>query len=311
MNCPTCGLNLQGVTAATCPRCGQAIAPASPYSQPPAGYPSTPPGYNAPGAMGYQQPGYEQPAGYGQPSGYGQPGYGQPAGYGMPVPPPPPPAPKRGRFGGRVRLVVMFVVFACIGASLLINALTNKVSQTPLPSVTATVTGKLVYRQTFTSSTDSIATDTNCSFANGGFQVADGLNCYTNVGDQSNATITVQMKQTSGDPSNYCGIDFRHTSKGNFYTFRIDSSGDWGAGKFVNSNPSAFGSASGQSQALQKGMNAVNTLQVRMNGSHFDFVVNGVTVSSADDSTFAKGKVGLGADSSTTCVFNNMEITNP
>lgn len=37
MNCPTCGLNLQGVTAATCPRCGQAIAPASPYSQPPAG----------------------------------------------------------------------------------------------------------------------------------------------------------------------------------------------------------------------------------------------------------------------------------
>jgi hypothetical protein len=46
-----------------------------------------------------------------------------------------------------------------------------------------------------------------------------------------------------------------------------------------------------------------------MSGSHFDFLVNGVTVGSADDSTFKSGKVGLGVETGEVCVFNNMEVT--
>ena len=303
MNCPTCGLSLQGVTSATCPRCGQPIPTANPYGPPPSFYPPTPAGYGEP------QPGYGQPApmGYEQP-GYGPPpGYGAPAGYGMPVPPPPP-APKRRVSRGVVRLVSVIAVVACIGILALVGALGNHVTQSPLPGVTATVTGKWIYRQSFTTSTDSMPTDSNCNFANGGYQIQNGLNCYPDLGDQTNATITVQVKQTSGDATSFYGIDFRRASKGNFYTFRIDSSGDWIAGKFVNSTPTELGSG-GQSQAIQTGANTVNTLQVHMSGSHFDFYVNGTMVGSADDSTFAKGKSGLGVESNIICVFNNMEVT--
>lgn len=304
MTCPTCGLNLQGVTSATCPRCGQPITPANPYGQPPAGYPSTPPGYNPSAPMSYEQPGYGQPSGYGQ-----QAGYGQPAGYGMPVPPPPPPA-KRRMSRGKIQLIAVVVVLACVGLLTLVGVLGNKVSQKPLPGVTATVTGKLVYRQSLTSSTDTLPNDSDCSFTNGGYQIQNSLNCYPDLGDQTNATVTVQVKQTSGDQNTGYGIDFRRASKGNFYTFRIDSSGDWLAAKCVNSNCTNLADP-GQNQAIQPGMNTVNTLQVHMSGSHFDFIVNGVKVGSADDSTFSKGKVGMGVEQGGVCVFNNMEVTNP
>ena len=303
MNCPPCGMNLQGVTSATCPRCGQPITAANLYGQPPAGYPSAPPGYNAPGAMGYEQPSYGQPSGYGQPA-----GFGQPAGYGMPVPPPP--APKRRASRGVVRLVSIVFVVACVGILVVVGALGNKVSQTPLPGVTATVTGKLVYRQSFTSSADSMPTDNNCKFADGGYEMQNDQNCYPDLSDQTNATVTVQVKQISGDASGAYGIAFRRASKGNNYLFLVDNAGDWSALKCANSNCANL-TAPGQSDAIQKGMNTVNTLQVHMDGSHFDFYVNGAKVGSADDSTFAKGKVGLTCLSPAVAVFNNMELTNP
>ena len=306
MNCPNCGLNLQGVTSATCPRCGQPIATANPYGQPPAGYPQpnypqpgyppAPPGYNQAGPTGYEQPAYGQPA-----------GYGPPAGYGMPLPPPPP-APKRRASSRTVRVIAVVTVLACVGIVVLIGALGNRVTQSPLPGVTATVTGKWIYRQTFTSSTDTIATDNNCSFKNGGYQVQNGFNCYTSLDDQTNATITVQTKQTSGDGSGYCWIAFRRASTGSAYTFGVDANGGWSVYKFVSGNGDPINTP-GTNQAIQPGANAVNTLQVHMTGSHFDFFVNGVNVGSVDDASYAKGKVGLGADSNTTCVFNNMEVT--
>ena len=288
MNCSNCGLKLEGVMSATCPRCGQPIAATNPFDQPFTGYPATPPGDERPAPVGYEQSG----------------------GYGSTPMPPPPPAPRRRASRGLVRIITLVVVLACIGIVALVAASANQVKQSPLSGVTATVTGKLIYRQSFTSSTNTIATDSDCRFANGGFQVSNSLNCFTNLPDQSNATITLQTKQSTGDEQHYYGIDFRRISKGNFYTFRIDSSGDWIAAKYVNATPTEFGSP-GTSLAMETGYNTVNTLQVHMNGSHFDFSINGVMVGSADDATFAKGKIGVGVESSVTCVFNNLEVTTP
>ncbi|HKV83989.1 MAG TPA: hypothetical protein VJN88_05500 [Ktedonobacterales bacterium] len=254
MNCPHCGLNLEGITAATCPRCGQPIA------------------VNSNGA---------------------------------PVPPPPPARRRSSR--SKVRLVSTLVVIVGLGVLFVRGALGNRVTQSPLPGVTATVTGKWLYRETFTSSTDTMPTGGGCNFADGGYQM-QGANCYPGLGGLSNGTVTVQVKQTSGDTQGGYGIVFRRVSMGNNYLFFISGAGTWTAEKCVKTQCAEIG-VPGQSQAIQTGLNTVNTLQVHMTGSHFDFLVNGVTVGSADDSTFTSGKVGLGVETGIVCVFNNMEVT--
>jgi hypothetical protein len=218
-------------------------------------------------------------------------------------------SPPRSRswFTRPIVIFVLLVFIACLSLLRLV-ATSGQVKQSPLPGVTATVTGKFVYRKTFASGIDGTAPDNRCMFAHGGYQVQDGVICYARVADQSNATITVQVKQIGGDQGKYYGVVFRRTSAGNYYAFNIDSNGDWIAYRCVSDNCAKLVDG-GQNQAIQTGVTTVNTLQVHMNGSHFDFLVNGVTVGSADDATFAKGKVGMGVDPNTTCVFNNLEVT--
>lgn len=340
MQCPSCGLDLGNTYAANCPRCGQPLAQ-NPAPGPYGAYGSSPTSPGTPaqtneqpgmpyGASAPQWPAYgaaatpQQPvqAGYGQPT----PGYNAPTAYSPPPQqpygypggmPPTPPAPKQNKNVPIIAAVVAVLIVG-IGAFIALQGHKGKVSITPTatltktqssPTATHSTAGSVIYQNALTSSASGWTTDSNCSFSSDGYHIQGGYICYAPTDSLSNVDVTVQVSQLSGDSSSGFGIVFRRASKGNYYSFRIDSGGQWGAFVCQNSNCNSLGGASDSS--IQTGLNATNTLRVVAVGTHFDYYVNGTKVGSADDSTFSSGDVGLSGADGSEVVFSNLVIAQP
>lgn len=270
---------------------------------------------------------YGQPAapstpmyGYGQPAAPSTPYYGQgmPGGYPPPQPgyPVPQPPQRKRNLGLIIGVPVAIVLVLCIGGFAALAYIGSRVS-TPTSttpgtstSATSTPTEQVLFQDALTSSShdDGWPNDGNCSFAGDGYHIRGGYLCYAPADDVSAGTISVQAAQASGDTTQGYGLVLRRTSKGNYYIFAIDSSGEWAFYKFVNDSGTAIHDFS-KTVALKSGLNAKNTLKVTMSGSSFTFYVNGTHVGDATDTTFTSGKSGVAGASNTEVVYTTYKVT--
>jgi hypothetical protein len=165
----------------------------------------------------------------------------------------------------------------------------------------ATTTG--VYQQPLTVAAAGWPNSGACQFTPQGYQISGSSACFYDGQVVSDATISVTMLRASGGSDLSAGIAFRRADHGAFYTFEIDGNGDWAIYKRGTILQQ------GVSVAIKTGAGAKNTLQVKMNGSHFTFAINGEQVAQADDNEFAAGAVGLTGYTGLKVVYTDFTIT--
>jgi hypothetical protein len=342
-NCPRCGLPMSAsVAAASAPGAqtapmfggttgdssplhpGQSAAEPSPFVEPGMwqGNPPSMPLYAQPVPPSYPYYGQAAPPSvplYSQPLPPGYPPYGMPPGYPMPMSLPA----RKSRMGlivGIVATALVAVLVTSVGVAL---ALSHPGSTSPAAqaqptveaqgtaTVTPTLSERVFFQDPLTANTNGWADDgTNCSFHNDGYHVANGFICFAPAGSFGSVSVSVTTRQIAGPITEFYGLVLRHTSRGNYYLFSIDSNGKWRFSKVVN-NTFADILPYVPNSAIHHGANAVNTLKVRAIGTHFTFFVNGIQVGEADDSTFSDGRCGVDGAGSSEIVFTDFEIALP
>ena len=165
----------------------------------------------------------------------------------------------------------------------------------------ATTTG--VYQQPLTVAAVGWPNSGACQFTPQGYEISGPSACFYDGQIVSDATISVTMTRASGGNDLSAGIAFRRADPGAFYTFEIDGNGDWAIYK------RGTVLQQGVSIAIKTDAGAKNTLQVKMNGSHFTFAINGEQVAQADDAEFAAGAVGLTGYTGLKIVYTDFTIT--
>jgi hypothetical protein len=124
--------------------------------------------------------------------------------------------------------------------------------------------------------------------------------------------LTVEVRQTSGDASAWCGIVFRKTDDDNFYSFRI-SDGGWKVVAAQVNGEWVYPIFYSLAPAIRPG--DTNVLTVVGQGSHFDFFINDELVGEIEDASHAEGEVGLALNlsegTSAAFEFDNFELYTP
>ena len=277
MDCPSCGLGLSGVTLARCPRCGHQLPTRE-------ATPDMPEPMQAPATRT------------------------------SPLLPPLATVEPRFRLGRRLlvgALAALVVVAAatCSGIYLL-GAHASTTQLQPLPSVTATLQGRLTYVNTLTNGVDGWATTTNCHDRIDGYHVKDGYVCFAPLRKVFDVDVYAQVKQVGGSVTRIYGIVFRGYDDSNFYSFGVNAGGDWGAIVCVDKACKPLAGFE-RNTAVLAGVGATNTLEALVEGTHFTFFINGVKVGEADDDSVGNGIVGLFASPGVEATFTNLMIAQP
>lgn len=214
---------------------------------------------------------------------------------------------------GALLVVVVAVIFTAVTGVLPFA----RTAPTPVPTATPTPVEHALYQAPMTSAATggkwpgdrSWPNDDQCSQRDDGYHITNNAVCilsrYTPPAD---VNISVTVKQVTGltDPS--YGIAFHRTSPGNFYTFEISSSGHWYFFKEENGTIKQMAGATTTS-AIHKGINASNTLTVRISGTHYRFFINGQLVGTGDDKAFTSGQTGLDGNDQIEVVYTNFSVT--
>jgi hypothetical protein len=151
-------------------------------------------------------------------------------------------------------------------------------------------------------------TNTDCVFKADGYHLTRGYLAYAPVADATNFDVTVQVTQTTGTVLAPYGLVFRRISLGNYYVFGIDGNGKWTFYKALE-NVGTDIVAFTASPAINQGLNAQNTLEVKAQGTHFTFFVNGTQVGEADDASLAKaGELGVAGHDDIEVVFTDFSL---
>ncbi len=180
----------------------------------------------------------------------------------------------------------------------------------PTTRPTATPVERTLFAEPLTSTSDrNWPNDGQCSQRADGYHVTANVVCILNrYTPPPDVNISVDVKQLSGLPDVSYGLAFRRSGTGNFYTFEINTSGLWFFFKAQGGQMKPVGVQT-TSRAIRKGLNATNTLMVRITGSHYTFFVNGQLVGSGDDSAFGSGQVGLEGNDQVELVYTNFKVT--
>jgi hypothetical protein len=153
-----------------------------------------------------------------------------------------------------------------------------------------------------------------CFFAGGGYHIKDTAHCGIPNGsfqDQTSlvqdADVTVQVKQVGGATGVGYGIGLGNPVQ--LDRFDIESDGKW-AFLACQGSHCTTDVALSASPAIHTGLGASNTLQVRVQVTHFDFYVNGTKVGQADDANYSSisGQIALDGSDGIEVVFNNLKI---
>jgi hypothetical protein len=209
------------------------------------------------------------------------------------------PAGKKGR-SRQVRLI------GSILSSVVIFVLVRYALQ-HTPGSTGTQNTGLNNAQVFTdgllSNRNGWLTNADCVFKTDGYHLTRSYLAYAPVVDAANFDVTVQVTQSAGTVLAPYGLVFRRMSLGNYYVFGIDGNGKWTFYKALENVDSDIVSFTA-SPAIKQGLNAQNTLEVKAQGTHFTFFVNGTQVGQADDASLAKaGAVGVAGHDDIEVVF--------
>jgi hypothetical protein len=189
---------------------------------------------------------------------------------------------------------VVIVSLVGVSAALLRSALR---SAPPAPTTTG------VYQQPLTAAAAGWPNSGACQFTPQGYEISGPSVCFYDGQVVSDATISVTMIRASGGSDLSAGIAFRRADAGAFYTFEIDGIGDWAIYK------RGTVLQQGVSTTIKTDAGVKNTLQVKMNGSHFTLAINGKQVAQADDAEFAAGAVGLTGYTGLKVVYTDFTIT--
>ncbi|HEX5416184.1 MAG TPA: serine/threonine-protein kinase [Chloroflexota bacterium] len=122
--------------------------------------------------------------------------------------------------------------------------------------------------------------------------------------------ISVQAKLTDANAKGSYLIFFRGDTTQNGYLFEVNPvQGTFGLVRRVNGEDTALISPT-TFQSINRG-GASNQLNVNVTGSSINLVINGATIATMDDATFAKGHIGLGGragDTPATIEYSHLEI---
>lgn len=333
MNCPRCQMSIANPSEVFCPRCGYAFQPpqldGGDVASVPSGMQAAPPTY--PGPISQQMPMGPFP-GYGAPpsgslygSGPGMlpppyPPYGVPAPGTTPFAPPSagaPAAPPKRRNYALVGLLVLLIVAVVAGSGAAIYMVAKGQHGPNSPTAagpTATASYNVIFQDPLTSNVNGWANDSHCFFGNDGYHVKDGYICYAPMEAVADADVSVQVRQVAGEADWFYGLQLRRqsTNQHDYYAFVITSNGDWKFDKWVNGVRDDIVPYVPTS-ALHRGLDQINTLRVRMVGSHFVFFINGTQVGEKTDASYSSG--GLGIEGNTQggveVVYTNFAVAEP
>lgn len=229
-----------------------------------------------------------------------------------------PAAPRKASIG-RVALgiLLLVIVFASgVGVGVLVArpqsqptpTASKRTTPTPIPSPTATPVEHIIFTDALTAPVHPWRIDaTHCLFKGGSYHILADFICQAPIGIQSDTAITVQVRQVTGTVRAFFGISLRFAGAGNFYTFLITSNSTWLFARYVNGKL-AYLIPETVNIAIKPGLNASNTLLVRVKGAHFDFFINGTQVGEANDSSFSAGLLGLIGSQDDDVAFNNFQV---
>ena len=132
--------------------------------------------------------------------------------------------------------------------------------------------------------------------------------------DFSDVRIEVDTGKIGGPDENRIGVVCRFTGD-DYYFFLISSDGYYGMGVYTGGQAVLLGQSEMQQNPNIKTGLAVNHLRADCVGSTLTFYVNGVQVAQAQDTTLAKGDIGLLAGTFSTpgvdVVFDNFVVLQP
>lgn len=350
-HCPQCGRPLMAPAdqqlAANAPSTGPSgpppsapsVLPVSPSAQePPSPYtpytshtPSAQPGQPGvypPAFGGYGQPyGQPTPPSYPPPSGYFQAAY-PPMGYIQPpyaAQPPAPPTQRKSRVGliiGIVAAVVVVLAVCTCGSIFAVQSLSHSAvirafptitayTPTPAPTPTTVPVRTVIYQNTFASGADGWSTDTSsCFWKSDGYHVTDGYECYAPTGVQTNVDVSVRAKQLSGDTRSPYGLVFGLDDKNSDYQFVIVGDSSWALFRCTNDGCTTAVDYT-DDPAILGGLRTSNRLEVLVQGTHFEFYVNGNKVGSFDDPAYVSGRIGVAVGASVESVFTDFVVSRP
>jgi hypothetical protein len=207
-------------------------------------------------------------------------------------------------------LAALSVVLVMVLSALHVPLLGVLGARTPTAPPTATPVEKALFQDALTDpKTRNWPSDGQCQPQADGYHIASNTICLGKYAMPSDANIRVDVRQISGLTDASYGITFRRASAGSFYSFEIDSAGKWYCFKAVDGQLRPV--VGGSNAAIHKGLNATNSLLVRLSGSHFTFYVNGQLMGSAEDTApaYASGQVGLDGNEHIEVIYTNFSVT--
>jgi hypothetical protein len=176
------------------------------------------------------------------------------------------------------------------------------------PPASPTATSAQVFTDGLLTNHNGWLTNADCVFKADGYHLTRGYLAYAPVADTTNFDTSVQVTQKAGTVLAPYGLVFRRVSLGNYYVFGIDGNGKWTFYKALQNVGTDIVSFTA-SPAIKQGLNAQNTLEVKAQGAHFTFYVNGTQVGQADDSSLAgKGALGVAGHDDIEVIFTAFSL---
>ena len=140
----------------------------------------------------------------------------------------------------------------------------------------------------------------HCTFSNGAYHTtitpskpanSSGLSCNPEASSLvfSNVAFEVKTDVLQGSTS---GVIVRvDQAPGNYYTFTIDTSGNYFFNIYSNNTPKLL--TSGSNAIINKGLNQTNLVAIVAKGQTISGYVNGQFLASVDDKTYGQGQIGV------------------
>lgn len=207
--------------------------------------------------------------------------------------------PKALAIGGAALAIVLVLI---LGVGALRSAANAGKQGTPVARATATTAAtatpadKITFTDSMSTSSARWPRSARSYFNAGGYEINGAWLVFAPTGTTNdvlkNGSVSVRLRQVSGVSDQFYGIVVRALNNQTYYVFGVTQSQQWAFILVTNGNHK-FVVAPTTDTHLKPGLNANNTLKVRMQGGHFDFFVNGVQVGQANDGTIAAGKAGI------------------
>lgn len=179
----------------------------------------------------------------------------------------------------------------------------------PLPTPIPEPPQRLVFSDDLTADAGQwCETNGDFFFWSDGLHVKDGSWCPpAPVGSLDDFTVSVALKQNTGEAGAQFGLVLRANGASLGYHFLISDNGTWAF--YGTDSKQEFLLQQGSTTALAQGQGAVNSIEVRAWGPHIELYINGTEVGVRDDASYRSGLVGIIGAPQAEVVFSRFRVT--